>query len=268
MNDLKRLKKYVRSLDAPLLRPDGHISTTGRTVLRMLERDAAEGCLVPRGWRMKAELELAAGRLDAALQSYRQSVSRSPIAADSLEALLAALLRAGEFDKANQAHQALAAHSEAEFLTAERALALLSAALEAPAFARLESADFADLFFVPALVDSNTGSNQPFMKSLSRQFTETHLEALLAYADAYVRRCGGHFYYVSVDTLFHVRNRTAAEEAILDEELWSPKRGRTAWLKSGPEHIRNMYGGLEGYGPEYLRNIFSGPATPSRRPGW
>ena len=261
MNDLKRLKKYVRSLDAPLVQPDGRISTTGRTVLRMLERDAAEACLMPRGYRMKAELELAADRLDAAVESYRASVSRNPISAESLAALLSALLRAGDFRKANQTYEALQEHTEPGFLTAERALSLLSAALEAGTFGDLESAAFAELFFVPALVDSNGNSNQPFMKSLSRQFTETHLEDLLAYADAYVRNSGGTFYYVSIDTLFHVRNRTPAEEAILDEELWSPKRGRTAWLKSGPEHIRNMYCELDPYGPDYLRNIFSGPGN-------
>ncbi|WP_052248888.1 hypothetical protein [Leisingera sp. ANG-Vp] len=225
--------------------------------MQILQTDAAGGRADPDALRLKAELEMASGCPDSAARTFQDLLDAAPGDEDALDTLISTLLQSGQFETARQQFEQRQPEGSDDFLNQDRALAYLSAAASSAAFGDLDSADFAGLFFLNALLSKN----KSFLSQVSGLFSQHLTNELILAAEQYVASKGGTFCYVSLDTLFTVENRSQAEESILDQRLWEKPENRMTWLRSGPPHVQQMYGGFDSYSPEYLHQIFSGPGN-------
>lgn len=139
------------------------------------------------------------------------------------------------------------------------AIQLLRDAIFSGWFLTLDDVDFGKLFFVEQLI-RRFGKH---LKFVSYSLLDRFFHDLLAAAADYVWSRGATISYVSVDDLYSVKNKSRAEQELLERATealaGTGADNRVNWLRSNPPHMAEMHAGLANYDDDYIAQICAGP---------
>lgn len=192
---------------------------------------------------------------DEALSVFEKLSENLPENVNGFHGRLNCLVLQERFEEANALFNQ-ASKKLKNSVTPKVAREFLNSLVKTKIFSDLSNSDLDAIFFVPILAKKVRNLN-----SISRIFLDSFFSDYINIANKFVSGKGGKLIYVSLDNLFHMKDKTEFEKQLLAERIWERMGERQEWLTSCPDHVRRQLEDIPQFSEAYLEDLFSGPST-------